>query len=63
MSEPKFPEIEVQLAAADGNGWALHGAIRSKLPADVQAEFTKEALTGHDYDHLLATAMKWVNVS
>ena len=59
---PKFPEIEVQLSDVDGNAFAIHGAVRSKLPADVQAEFTAEALSG-DYDHLLATAMKWVNIS
>ena len=59
---PKYPEIEVQLSGVDGNAFAVHGAVRRRLPADVQAEFTAEALSG-GYDHLLATAMKWVNVS
>ena len=59
---PKFPEIEVKIFVANGNAFAIHGAVRRKLPADVQAEFTAEALSG-DYDHLIATVMKWVNVA
>ena len=42
------------------NAWALHGTVRSKLPADAQAEFTADALSG-DYRHLLKTVREWVN--
>ena len=59
---PKFPDIEVCLSDVDANGFAIHGAVRSKLPAEVQAEFTADALSG-TYDHLLNTALRWVKIS
>ena len=66
MSE-KYPEIEVNLSDSDGNAFAILGRVRKALrranvsDAEIEA-FTSEARSG-DYDHLLQTAMKWVNVT
>lgn len=70
----KYPEIDVQLTGGDGNAFAIIGAVtkalRSARTADGQrivsqeeiAEFQREATSG-DYDNVLATAMRWVDVS
>lgn len=67
MSDVIFPEIEIQLAGRDGNAFAIIGACtkamkRHNVPAEQISEFREEAMSG-DYDHLLQTAMRWVNVS
>ncbi len=67
MTEPKYPDVEVQLSGEDGNALAIVRAVKRKLrEAGVGhgelADFQKEALSG-DYDNVLRTAMKWVEVS
>ena len=63
---PKY-DIEVELSNYDGNAFVILGKVQSALKKagaskeDV-AEFLKEAMGG-DYDHLLRTCMKWVDVS
>ena len=67
--EIKYPDIIVQLelAGEGGNAFVILGKIMgamrkakvSKKEIDV---FQKEAMSG-DYDNLLATCMKWVNVT
>ena len=64
---PKYPKIKVQLTGRDGNAFAILGAVTSALRrAGVSKEernaFTAEATSG-DYDHLLQTAMRWVEVA
>jgi hypothetical protein len=64
---PKYPEITVQLSGEDGNAFAILGAVTKALrKAGVSLEestaFSKEAMSG-DYDDLLATCMKWVDVA
>ena len=63
---PKFPEVEVQLAGQDGNGFFIAARVRQALERaghkEGAAEFFAEALSG-DYDHLLQTAMEYVEVS
>ncbi len=63
--ETRYPEIEVQLTAVDGNAFAILGAVRAALCAaghdDEVAAFLAEATSG-DYHHLLATCMRWVAV-
>jgi hypothetical protein len=66
MSEPRFPDVVVPLVGEDGNAFAIIGRVRSALrrggATDVEIEeFTKEAMSG-DYDNVLATAMRWVDV-
>lgn len=64
-TKPKFPHIEVKLIGKDGNAFAILGhvtkAMRRHGVPDVKA-FLQEAMAG-DYNHLLATAMRWVSVS
>ncbi len=71
--EPRF-DIDVKLIGQDGNAFNLMGIVsremkRAKDPEgekmctqDDVNQFIKEA-TESDYDHLLSTCMKWVNVS
>jgi len=63
---PKYPDIEVKLTGEDGNAFLILGKVRqamrkAKIPEDKVDAFTKEAQSG-DYDNLLQTACKWVNV-
>lgn len=65
--DPKYPDIEVQLTGTDGNAYAIMGAVSQALrkhgvPAEEITEFTEESMSG-DYDNLLQTAMRWVDVS
>lgn len=60
---PLHPEVSVQLTGSDGNAFAILGAVSKALRragADSK-EFIAEATAG-DYDHLLVTAMRWVDV-
>lgn len=62
----KYPDVEVQLSGEDGNAMSIIVRVRKALRrADVPTEeieaFSKEAMSG-DYDNVLQTAMKWVNV-
>jgi uncharacterized protein (DUF2267 family) len=66
----KYPEISVQLSGESANAYAILGAVTKALKralpreeaAEAVAEFRAEATSG-DYDHLLATAMRWVDIS
>ena len=63
---PKYPEITVQLTGEDGNAFNILGiCLRAMRRAGLnQAEreaFQAEAISGN-YDHLLATCMKWFEV-
>lgn len=67
MSEVKYPNITVKLVGTDGNAFAILGAVtkalrRSGVPRDQIQAFTGEA-TRSDYNQLLATCMRWVNVT
>jgi hypothetical protein len=63
---PKYPEITVQLTGTDGNAFAVLGKVTKALrQAGVSKEdrdaFMAEA-TASDYDALLQTVMRWVEV-
>ena len=65
MTTPKYPNVEVKLVGEDGNAFAILGrashAMRlAGVPASEREAFVNEAKAG-DYDHLLATVMRWVN--
>lgn len=67
MMIPLYPNIEVKLVGSDGNAFAILGKVRkalrrAKVDSSVIEQFTKEATSG-DYNDLLATCMKWVEVS
>ena len=60
----KYPSVKVKLVGRDGNAYAILGrvakALRShKVDKPTIDRFFKEATSG-DYNHLLATCMKWV---
>jgi hypothetical protein len=63
---PKY-NIEVNLTGNDGNAFAVMGAVtkamkRGGISKEEVDAFRKEAMSG-DYDHLLQTCMKWVDVT
>lgn len=66
MNRTKYPEIKVKLSGTDGNALAVIGRVRNALrkggvsPEEIQ-KFLDDA-TGGDYDHLLGTCMRWVDV-
>lgn len=63
----RFPEVEVQLTEEDDTAMMIVGRVRRALrhggatPGEIE-DFVQEAMSG-DYDHLLQTCMRWVNVS
>jgi hypothetical protein len=63
--EVKYPDVHVSLVGEDGNAYAILGrvskALRRAGHGDVVSEYTAEATAG-DYDDLLATTMRWVEV-
>lgn len=63
---PKYPNIKVQLTGEDGNAFSVIGRTaralrRAGVPDAEVDEFRDEAMAG-DYDNVLQTAMKWVDV-
>lgn len=64
---PKYPNIEVQLSGEDGNAFAIIGRVSKALRHNnVSSEeigtFQQEVMSG-DYDNVLQTCMKWVDIS
>ena len=64
--EPFYPDIEVKLAGEDGNAFFIIGRVRQALrrggvDEEVVAAFTEESTSG-DYDNVIRTAMKYVEV-
>lgn len=65
--EPKYPQIQVRLTGTDGNAFAIIGAVtkalrRAGVSQEEIKQFGEEAMAG-DYDNVLQTCMKWVDVS
>lgn len=65
---PKYPQVVIDLDRdrIDGNAYAILAAVQRKmelarLPSEVFDAFEKEAKSG-DYQHLLATLVRWVAV-
>lgn len=64
--EVKYPNVSVQLSGEDGNAMSIIARVRRALKDDGAPEsdieaFSNEAMSG-DYDNVLQTAMKWVEV-
>ena len=57
--------VIVRMVGEDGNAFAILGRVRAALKrgghADLVEGFTKEATSGN-YDHLLQTVMKYVEI-
>jgi hypothetical protein len=63
---PKYPNVAVQLSEGSGNAGAIMGAVvdglrRAGVPREEINKYRAESMAG-DYDHLLRTAMAWVDV-
>jgi hypothetical protein len=63
---PKY-KTTVKLSGTDGNAFAILGKVARALreagaPKDEIDLFNEEAMSG-DYDHVLRTCMKWVDVA
>jgi hypothetical protein len=66
LNNVKYPDIKVQLVGRDGNAFAILGAVgkamrRAGLTKEQIDEYTNEATAG-DYDHLLSTTTRYVEV-
>lgn len=66
MSEPICENVTVKLINEDGNAFFILGRVlkemrRAGVSKEIMEKFQHEAISG-DYDHLLATVMKYVNV-
>jgi hypothetical protein len=60
-------DIDVSLIGHDGNAFSIMGAVtkamrRAGVSREEQDQYFQEATAG-DYNQLLVTTMKWVNVS
>jgi len=63
---PKHENVSVKLVGEDGNAFSIIGRVSKALRREgvsdtIVKAFQQEAMTG-DYDNLLQTVMKWVNV-
>jgi len=66
MSDPKYPDITVQLTGENGNAFHILGLCLSamrcaNISQEERDEFYRQA-TASDYNHLLITCMNWFNV-
>ena len=64
--EPKYA-IEVQLSGNDGNAMSImsnvgRALMRNGVPKEEVDSFYAEAMSS-DYDNMLQTAMRWVQVA
>lgn len=65
-TDVKFQNVEVPMVGEDGNPFFIISRVSRALhkggatPHQI-AEFQSEAMSG-DYDHVLQTVMKWVNI-
>ena len=75
MTDIAYPNVHVQLSGEDGNAFSILArtsmAVRAHLRNEghdsneidtIVQSYTDEA-TSADYDHLIQTTMRWVNVS
>jgi len=63
----KYPNVKVRLSGTDGNAFSIIGKVaqalrRAGVSAEEQAAFRKAAMSA-DYDNVLVTAMRWVDVT
>ena len=66
MDSPRYPNITVELTGHDGNAFYILGKVakalrRNGVSTEEVEAFLTEAKSG-DYDHLLQTCMRWVEV-
>ena len=63
---PKYPDVKVELIGHDGNAFAIIGhvtrAMRKVGVHGAEIDLYIAEATAGDYDHLLATTTRWVEV-
>jgi len=64
---PIYPNIKVKLLGKDSNAFSILGFVtcamrKANLPKEEIYKFIADASSG-DYNHLLRTCMKWVDVT
>lgn len=64
--ETKYPNVKVKLVGSNGNAFAVLGNVmkamrKAKLTSEQIQEYQTEAMSGN-YDHLLQTTMRYVDV-
>ena len=67
MSDVKYPDVTVHLGGIDGNAANIIGTVakalkRAKVDPDEIGRFRTEAMSGN-YDNVIQTAMRWVDVT
>lgn len=66
-TEVKYPDVQVRLVGEDGNAFAIMGRVATALRRagvsneEIEAYYAES--TSSDYDNLLRTATRWVQVS
>lgn len=62
----KYSKITVKLVGTDGNAMAIIGRVSAALRRAGVSKLERESFiaeaTSGDYDNVLATCMRWVNV-
>ena len=62
----RYPGVTVQLSGGDGNAYAIMNTVIVALSragvSKTEIERYKEESKSGDYDNLVQTAMRWVNV-
>lgn len=65
MTQPRYPDVSVQLTGEDGNAFSILGRVRRQLrragASEEELETFQDEATAGDYDHLLRTVMRWVD--
>jgi len=66
-TEPKYPEVSVQLTGENGNAFVIIGTVtaalrKGRVPEEQIEKYMAEAMAG-DYDNLLRVTMAWVDVN
>lgn len=66
MSQPKYPDVKLDLTRVDGNVFSIIGAVRVALKnaglRDAAKEFTEAAMQSKSYDDVLQLVMNTVSV-
>jgi hypothetical protein len=66
-TQVRYPDVQVRLVGEDGNAFAIMARVSSALKeagvpqAEIDAYYAES--TSGDYDHLLQTAVRWVQVA
>lgn len=66
MTQPKYPEITVQLIGQDGNVFSIMGRVsealrRGRVSHEDREAFRMEMMNSESYDEALCTVMRWVD--